>query len=261
MSALETLNLARAARGEGDVDRCVMLSAAALQDATDEGDGETAWNAAIAPGRAYLNRGEANEALGYFRWALDVAGRMGLTYRLANSYHWLSLASREAGNDDACRRLAGTALELYHMNPRDRHMANLVADLALADFERYPSAENAAYCVQTFRAAPVSVPTPINRLFSAANVMLTAATLGVRCRYRDAAEALESTFAVLPDHEGVAQALVQGAKGAAAALDYPLSATLCERAELIAETRGELRMLEMAREVKESALAEKATPE
>jgi tetratricopeptide (TPR) repeat protein len=259
MSALETLNLARAARGAGDVDRCVMLSAAALQDATDESDGETAWNAAIAPGRAYLNRGEASESLGYFRWALDVAGKMGLVRHLAPSYSWLHLASREAGNEVAARRFAATSLDLFRdFDARSGYFAGLVADMALHEFERKPTPENAAHAVQCFRAAPHSIADPFVAFLSAANVMRASAVLGLRCRYEPADEALDFLQASLPSNEGVALVLVQAATGAVLMREYERGAVLAERAERLGEQRDEPHVLDRIREVKDAALAERA---
>lgn len=258
MTALDLLTAARAARAAGDIAPCVAQAGAVACAAEAEDDRETAYHAHACVGRAHLARGEPELALGYYRWALDAAMHGGLVRWLAPAYHDLMLASREAGNPAAAKRYAGTAFDLYRdYDPRTPHLSGLIADMAQSEFEAAPDEHTAAYALQAWRAVPVSLPEPRFRLTAAANQMASASVLNIRGRYSTALNDLEVAFAALPDHEGAGACLVQAARGAAGMKEYEDSARLAERAALLAERRGEDRIVERARHVLDCALAER----
>lgn len=260
MSASGTLAQARLARGAGDVNRCLLLSAAALQEARDEADHDTAFLAACMPGKLFAFRGEPRDALGYFRMALEAALTHGLTRRLPECYHDLFIASRDAENDDAARKFHGCALRLYlDIDPSNRRITALVADEAESRFMREPDTESAADAMQAWRGVPASLKGAQERFLSGCSLATSAAWLGIECRYNDGLNAMEAAFPDLPNHEGVALGLAHAATGALRARDYPRALSLADRAVSVATARGETVAVARAGEVRVAALAERMT--
>lgn len=259
MSALETLEKARAARAAGDVGTCLVLSSAALFEAEEEGDAQTAYLAAVCPGRMYMGRGEPSEALGHFRNALDVALQHGLTRKLANAYHNLFSASVESANTDAAKRFFAVSFEVYRdIDPRDPRLTALFADAAEGKLMQTPSQDTAADAMQGWRACTACMNDPQSRLYASANIIVASAVLGIRSRYADALSTLEDAFALLPDHEGAAMAIAHASLGVSRMRDHQRAASLAERALGIAVERGEGVAEDRAREALDAALAERA---
>jgi tetratricopeptide (TPR) repeat protein len=260
VSASDTLHQARLARGAGDVSRCLLLSAAATQEARDERDHDTAFLAACMPGKLFAFRGEAGESLGYLRMALQVALDKGLTQRLPEIYHDLFISSRDAENDEKARKFYGCALRLYlDINPGNRRITALVADEAESRFMREPSTENAADAMQAWRGVPASLKGAQERFLSGCSLATSAAWLGIECRYEDGLSAMEEAFPDLPNYEGVALGFAHAATGALRMREYPRALSLADRAVSIDTARGEVVAAARAEEVRIAALAERQT--
>jgi tetratricopeptide (TPR) repeat protein len=261
MSATETLAEARKARGAGDVQRCLLLAAACVQEARDEGDHDTAFLAACTPGALYSYRGEPNDALGHYRYALDVALSHGLTHRLPEVYHDLFAMSKDAGNFERGKRFFTTAMELHlDMNPGNRRITALLADEADGRFTCEPSAETAHDSLEAWRGVPGSLSGAKERFFAGCGVAAVAAWLGegYAGRYKGALGALEAAFPDLPNHEGVALGFTHAATGAQRAHDFPRALQLADRAIRVATERGESGLLAKARAVRSDVLAEQS---
>lgn len=258
-TATETLEAARDARSAGEVDRCLLLSAAAQSLATDEHDTDTAFLAACVPGRLYLSRAEPEEAVPFYREALEVALSGGRTIRLPQIYHDLYLACRDSGSFDApAKRYCATAFELYHdLNPRQPRLAGLMADQAEARFMARPCPETAADALQQWRALPTSLQGAAERFFAGCNAMVSAAWLGLHTRYRGGVETMSAAMEELSGHEGVALGLSHAATGSLKIGDYPRALRLAESAVRIARERGEGIVEARAAEVRDAALAER----
>jgi tetratricopeptide (TPR) repeat protein len=258
LTASETLAEARDARARGDVDVCLRLSVSALSQAEEDGDGETAFWSATAPGVMHLNRAEMDPARGHFWNAVQIALERGLTHLLGNSYHNLYLSAREGPDGTSTRRYKATAFELYRdVNPRSPRLAALMADWAEEEFVRRPSTDTAAGALQHWRACPSSLPSPRDRMLAACNQIVAAAWIGLPVRYREGLSALDRAFSSLPDHESAALALAHAATGSLRMRDYPEAASLAERALSIAAERQEGVLEVRAREVLNAALAER----
>jgi len=257
LTAVEVLSEARSARSAGDVEGCLLQSAAALGFAVDAHDAQTAFLAACMPGRMYLNRGEPENAESHFRHGLDIALYGGLAQRLPEVYHDLFVVARDRG-DEGARRYHACAMELYlDTNGNNRRISALVADAAESRFMRRPCAETAGDALQAWRSVPASIETPLERLIAGCSMMVSAAYLGIACRYKDGGELVTGAFPRLVDYEGVALALAYGAAGAVKARDFLRASYMAAEAVRIAVVRGEGVAEARAREVLGMALAER----
>lgn len=260
LTAVETLDECRSARARGDVDTTLRLSAAAQSLAADEEAWEVEFWAATAPGVMHMGRAEPGEAVGHFRNALDVALHRGLTSLLGSSYHNLYLAARDSESTStvSARRYRAASFELYRdVNPRNPRIVALMADWAEDNFSRNRSAETASDALQHWRACPPSLPGPKERMLAACNMVVAAAWLGIRPRYRDGMFALDAALADLDDRECTSVALAHASTGAARMRDYARAVSLAETALRIAVARSEPVAEERAREVLDAALAER----
>lgn len=240
------------------MNRCLLLSAAAMQEARDERDWESEYLASVVPGHMYLRRGEARDALGHLRMALDVALAHGLTQRLPEAFHDLFVGARDAESDGRAKRFFGCAMELYlDLDPGNRRITALVADEAESRFVREPNVESAADAMQAWRGVPASLKGAQERFLSGCSLATSAAWLGIECRYNDGLEALEKAFHGLPNHEGAALGLAHAATGALRMREYPKALALADRAVSIATARGETVAVARANEVRCAALAER----
>lgn len=255
-TAAETLSAARRARSSGDVDACLLLSAAAQGMAEDAHDPDTAFLAAGTPGRMYAMRGEPDEAAVYFRRALHVALSGGLTLRLPEVYHDLFVASRDARRWAAAKRYCAAATELYlDTNPRNPRMTALVADCQEGRFMRKPRPETAADALHAWRSVPASLPGATERVFAGCSMLVSAAWLGLPSRYRRGAEVLDEAYPKLDSHEGISLALSYGATGALALRDEGRAEWMARTALETALRRGERVAEERARAVLDEVLS------
>jgi len=259
LTAMETVEMARFARGVGDVAGCVSLSDSAVRQATQEHHPDAAYMAAEVPGRMFMGRGEPREAIAHYRYALDLARLHNLKNRLGGAVHDLALAVRETGDGAQFRRLAAEAFEHYsHSNPRDPCLTGLLADVAQDAFDRHPNdREKASAALQAWRGIPVCMKTVRYHMAAAAQQMVASATLGIRSRYDSAAEALDAYRLDMPDHEAVAMTFAYAARGALAMMDFEGAAYLCEIAIREGDAREESVPAEEARGVLADALAER----
>lgn len=258
MSATETLEQARTARAAGDVGLCVELSARALSEAREAREWETAYLAAAAPGRMYMDREEPGYALMHVRAALDVAREGGLCHWLGPCYLDLSIASYEAGNWWAARRFLGTGLDIfYDMYPLHPRSQALSANLAWQSFDASPSPETARDAHKSYVALERVLPTPDVHVYSAARRARAAAALHCPRRYSEAVSHFDRSFGLLTSYEGVASDLTNVAAGACAYGDFPSAARYAERAILMAGARDEPRVRERAEGVRDAALSER----
>lgn len=256
-TATETLEAARDARSAGEVDRCLLLSAAAQSLARDEHDAESAFLAARMPGRMFYIRGESDTASGFFREALHIALESGLTLKLPIIYHDLYVAHRDVGSE-AAKRYCATATELYlDLNHRNPRLTALMADAAEGRFMMNPCTDTAADALQAWRSVPASLSDHSERFLAGCCMMVSAAWLSIRCRYADGVRLMEGAFPNLPDHEGASLALSYGATGAMKARDYLRASHMAAEAVRIAVARGEAIAEARAREVLAAALAER----
>lgn len=242
------------------MDSCLLLSAAAVQEARDEGDRETEFLAACTPGALYAYRAEPNEALGHYRFALAIALGHGMPIRAAECYHDLHLAAREAGNHSKAKSFFVTSLELHlDINPSNRRITGLLADEAETRFLVEPTLKNAHDALNGWRSVPGSLTGSRERFFAGCSLMVVAAWLGAGFagRYKDGIKALEESLPKLTSHEGVAFGLAHAATGALRARDFPTAEQLVERAIRIAVERGETAVREKADEVRTAVLAER----
>lgn len=257
-TAAETLDRARFASGIGDVQACLSLSDAALHQAGFEHNAEIAYRAAEVPGRMYIGRGEPREAVAHYRHALDVVLMHGLTPHLGGAYHDLALATRECGDRQQFREMAGTAFRLYHdVNPRDSCITGILADMASDAFERDPNdKDKARACLEQWRCVPASMRTLRYHLAAAANQMQCAAALGWRQRYLSASEALDTYLAALPNGEAAALTLAFAGEAALKMGDFARAFELANTAERVGVERDEPVPVEQAIALREAALAE-----
>jgi len=258
-TALDTVQMARFARGIGDVPACLSLSDAAVRQAGDERYPDAAYVAAEVPGRMYMGRNEPREAEAHYRYALDLVRLYNLRNRLGGALHDLALAVREKGDYAQFRALSSEAFERYHEhNPRDPCITGLLADVAAGAFERDPgNREKASAALAAWRPVPVSMKTPRYHMAAAAQQMVTAAALGLGSSYRYASNALDWYVLDMPDREAVAMTLVYAAGGSLMHGDFHRAAELAREAERIAVLREETTVAEQAREVLNAALAER----
>lgn len=230
-----------------------------MQEARDERDWESEYLASVVPGHMYLRRGDASNALGFYRQALDTALSRNLVRWLAPSYHDLALCCAQADSFDSAEKFGGAALRLYlDVDARSPLLTAFLADRAEARFSREPSPEHAADALLAWRSVPAVLHGARERLLAACNLLVASAWLDIRSRYHDGADALETAFAELPDRECSALALAHASTGAAKMCDYPRALSWANRAVLIATERGELSALARAEEARHLALAERS---
>ena len=256
-TAAQTLAEARSARARGDVNACLRLSALTMDRAAEERAPDMAFLAACAPGRLFVTRGEPAEAIGWYRYALDVAMEGGLTRRLPEVFHDLFAASRDKGDTEQARRYFSTSVELY----LDAHAGNprlvaLYADAAEGAFMRRPTTETAADALLQWRSFSAANASHADRFLGGCSIMAAAAWLGIRSRYDAGVALVGESFPFLPDLLGVSMALLHGAGGALRARDYPRAADMASEALRIAGERGEVVAESKARDVLSAALAE-----
>lgn len=263
MNASDLLEQARQFRRDGNTAECIATATAAACAGEYERDWDVVYNAHACIGRLHMSRAEPDLALGPFRNALDAAKEMNPRERLAGAYHDLSLALRESGNGPAAIRKAGTAMDLYaDLCPRHPGFTGLVADIAQQDFDRHPTCkERAGKSFRTWVPVAATVGPRRYRLAAAAQQMHAAAVLGTDSRYQTANDLLERVYGSLPHFEHAALTLAYASRAASLHSDYERAAVLADRAERIAESRGEDRVAEIARETRADALAERTVAE
>lgn len=257
MNALEHLEAARQARSRGDIAACLEAASAAVHCAGTEHDHETAFAAYTCVGNAYVGRGEAQHGLAWHRWALEKAIGGGLTLRLGQCYHNLSVAGRDAGNWLRAGRHAETAMELYRAYGAHAQVAAVVADIAESRLMREGKPEAAADAMDLWRSASLSVVSARDRMVVGANWLYAASVLKIEDRYRRAAIFLGSALSDRGDDEYAAVCLITAAKAALGMEEFGRANNLAAMAVFAATERGETVLLAQAEVLRDAALAER----
>jgi hypothetical protein len=245
----------RLMRRHGDPRRGERWLRRSLKLAIAQRDWETQARALTGLGNLCVETGNYPQARELHTRALRVSRRWGLREQEGMALHDLFIIATEEGNRSEAEVHARGALDAYGQSPR--RLCKLAHDVAYwwMDDGYYQRA------LHVFEALLGHFPRPDDRMQVLGNIGRAAGGSGDRAAFDTAWRACDALDPMLATRETAATALLEMAYGAVSLGDWPLAASIAQRAADAARERSEATVLSRASDLLTAVQHPRPTPE